>query len=97
MGLLFLIKDIYIIIQYYSMIQKKNKVNEELTVSDVKSMIGNKLSKSDIESIVRRQIASMYSTSEFKKEVKKLAADVVSEVYKILWQRNNFWKSGAIN
>jgi len=61
-----------------------NIINEELTKSEVSSMIANKLD------------ANM-SSPAFKKKVKELAADVVSEIYKILWQRNSFWKSASTN
>jgi hypothetical protein len=37
------------------------------------------------------------SSREFKKKVKEIAADVVNEIFKILWQRNSFWKSAVSN
>lgn len=55
------------------------------------------LSKSDINSMIASKIDDKLSSHEFKKIVKNLAADVVSEMFKILWQRNSFWKSSAAN
>lgn len=62
--------------------QEKQHINEELT-------------KSQIESIIKNRIDSTLSSRDFKKKVKELSADVVSEIFKLLWQRNNFWKNSA--
>ena len=51
-----------------------NLITEELTKSDVKSMISN-------------SIDSKISSREFEKKVKELAADVLNELFRILWQR----------
>lgn len=59
-----------------------NLITEELTKSDVKSMISN-------------SIDSKISSREFEKKVKELAADVLNELFRILWQRNNMWKSSV--
>ena len=57
-------------------------ISEELTKSEVNSMISNKLN-------------STLSSREFKQKVKELSADVVNELFKLLWQRNNIWKSSV--
>ena len=57
-------------------------ISEELTKSDVNSMISSKLN-------------STLSSREFKQKVKELSADVVNELFKLLWQRNNIWKSSV--
>ena len=62
--------------------KEKQHINEELT-------------KSQIESIIKNRIDSTLSSRDFKKKVKELSADVVSEIFKLLWQRNNFWKNSA--
>lgn len=77
-------KDIYIKILYMNENEKKLQqiISEELSKSDVNSMISNKLN-------------SALSSREFKQKVKELSSEVVSELFKILWQRNNFWKSSV--
>lgn len=55
-------------------------IEEELTKSDVNSMISDKM-----------------SSQEFKRKVKSITADVVNELFKILWQRNTLWKSSVAN
>lgn len=57
-------------------------ITEELTKSEVKTMISN-------------SIDSKLSSRDFDKKVKSLAADVLNELFKILWQRNNMWKNSV--
>ena len=59
-------------------------------------IISEELSKSDVNSMINSKIDSALSSREFKQKVKELSADVVNELFKILWQKNNFWKSTAI-
>lgn len=52
---------------------------EEITKSEINSMIASKL-ESNLES------------REFKKKVKEISADIVSNLFRTLWQQNNIWK-----
>lgn len=65
--------------------------------STLQNIIEEELSKSEVNSLIVSKIDDTLSSRDFKKKVKELAADVVSEVYKLLWQRNSFWKSAASN
>lgn len=58
-------------------------------------IISEELSKSDVNSMINSKINSTLSSREFKQKVKELSADVVNELFKLLWQRNNFWKSSV--
>ena len=62
-------------------------INEDI----LKTIIEEELSKSDVSSIINDKINSV----EFKKKIKQISADVVSELFKILWQRNSIWKSNV--
>ena len=53
------------------------------------------ISKSDIKKIVRQEIDNAFSSREFEKIVSEISSDVVNELFKILWQRNNFWKKSV--
>ena len=66
-----------------------------LNESKIKELVYEELSKSDVNSMIALKIDNKLSSQEFKKIVKSSAADVVSELFKILWQRNSFWKSSA--
>lgn len=58
------------------------KLNEELT-------------KNDVENIFSRRESSMYSSSDFKKAVRQIAAEAIEDLYKTLWNRSSTWKSGV--
>ena len=62
----------------------------------LQKIISEELSKSDVNSMINSKIDSALSSREFKQKVKELSADVVNELFKILWQKNNFWKSTAV-
>ena len=59
----------------------------------LQQIISEELSKSDVNSMISSKINSTLSSRDFKQKVKELSSDVVSELFKILWQRNSFWKS----
>ena len=66
-----------------------------LNESKIKELVYEELSKSEVSSMIASKIDNKLSSQEFKKIVKSLATDVVSELFKILWQRNSFWKSSS--
>ena len=57
----------------------------------VKNIIEEELSRNEVNSMITDKMSSQ----EFKKKVKSIAADVVNELFKILWQRNTLWKSSV--
>lgn len=59
----------------------------------LRGIIREELTKGDVNSMIDSKISSKMSSRDFKKAVKELSAEVVSELFKILWQRDNFWKS----
>ena len=69
------------------------QLNEQI----LRSIIEQELTKSEISSLIANKIDDNLSSAAFKKKVKELASDVVSELFKILWQRNSFWKSSVMN
>jgi hypothetical protein len=54
-------------------------------------IINEELSKSDVNSMIDRKIDSSISSRDFQTAVKKITADVISELFKTLWQRNSSW------
>ena len=63
----------------------------------LRSIIEEELTKSEVSSLIANKIDDNLSSAAFKKKVKELASDVVSELFKILWQRNSFWKTSVVN
>lgn len=69
------------------------RLNEQI----LRGIIEEELTKSEVSSLIANKIDDNLSSAAFKKKVKELASDVVSELFKILWQRNGFWKSSVAN
>ena len=78
----------YYIFIIYTMcvIVKQNKINQ---------IIREELSKSDVNSLIQSKISSEFSSRDFEKRVKEITANAISELFKALWQRDNFWKSSV--
>lgn len=57
-------------------------INEDLTKSEVNSLIANKLD-------------SKISSKEFENKVKEITVSVMSELFRTLWQRDSFWKNSV--
>lgn len=62
----------------------------------LQQIIKEELTKSEVNSMISSKISSALSSRDFKKAVKELSADVVGELFRLLWNRNNFWKSSVI-
>lgn len=50
------------------------------------------ITKSEINSMIASKLQSNLDSSDFKKKVKEITADIVSNLFKTLWQQNNIWK-----
>lgn len=50
------------------------------------SIITEELKKSDVMDIIKND-------NEFEKRVKKITADVVTDLFRVLWQHSNIFKS----
>ena len=46
------------------------------------------LTKSDITSAIDSRISS----SDFKRQIKDICAEVISDMYRTLWQKKSMWK-----
>lgn len=66
------------------------EINENLV-----RLITEELTKSEVKTMISNSIDSKLSSRDFDKKVKSLAADVLNELFKILWQRNNIWKNSV--
>jgi hypothetical protein len=50
------------------------------------TIITEELKKSDVMDIIKND-------KDFEKRVKKITADVVTELFRVLWQHNNIFKA----
>ena len=73
-----------------------NQVNEgieHLSSGKLMELVTEELSRSDVENAISRKLSSSYGSSDFKSAVKKIAADVIEDLYKTLWNRSSSWKN----
>jgi hypothetical protein len=68
-----------------------------LSENYLRSYLMEEMTKGEISSLIASKLDTNMNSREFKKKVKEIAADVVNEIFKILWQRNSFWKSASIS
>lgn len=59
---------------------------DRLTENKIISIITEELKKSDVMDIIKND-------NEFEKRVKKITADVVTDLFRVLWQHSNIFKS----
>jgi hypothetical protein len=57
-----------------------------MTENKIISIITEELKKSDVMDIIKND-------NEFEKRVKKITADVVTDLFRVLWQHSNIFKS----
>ena len=57
-----------------------------LTENKIITLITEELKKSDVMDIIKND-------NEFEKRVKKITADVVTDLFRVLWQHSNIFKS----
>ena len=63
----------------------------------LEGLITEELTRSEVSSMIASKIDTKIGSSEFKRKVKELAAEVVSNLFKTLWQRDSIWKSGSLS
>lgn len=68
------------------------------TISEnrIDQIITEELSKSEVNSIVANKISSSYDTKEFERKVKEIVADAIEDLYKTLFNRSSSWKGGVV-
>lgn len=70
--------------------------NDKTMVSNntIRRIIREELTKSDAEMIAKQRVDSFATSSDFKKKVREITADVIEDFVKVLWQRSSSWKGG---
>lgn len=63
-----------------------------LTEDNLRELIIEELTKSEVNSMIKDKISSNIDSKEFAKKVKEISAEVVNNLFRTLWQQNNLWK-----
>lgn len=72
---------------------KENEGIERLDSNMLMQLVTEELTRSDVDSAISRKLSSSYDSSDFKSAVRKVAADVIEDLYKTLWNRSSTWKT----
>lgn len=83
----FVFSDIYIENNVHMKTISENRIDQIIT---------EELSKSEVNSIVANKISSSYDTKEFERKVKEIVADAIEDLYKTLFNRSSSWKGGVV-
>ena len=59
-----------------------------LTREDIANLVTEEIKKSDILDVIKKD-------KDFEKRVKEIAADVVTELFRVLWQHNSIFRGLA--
>ena len=74
---------------------KENEGIERLDSNMLMQLVTEELTRSDVDIAISRKLSSSYDSSDFKSAVRKVAADVIEDLYKTLWNRSSTWKNGV--
>ena len=61
---------------------KENEGIERLDSNMLMQLVTEELTRSDVDSAISRKLSSSYDSSDFKSAVRKVAADVIEDLYK---------------
>ena len=61
----------------------------------LQQIINEEITKTEVASMIQSKLKEKMGSKEFEKKVKELSAAVLSEFFKILYQRDSFWKQNV--
>ena len=65
--------------------------------SVIKNIIKEELSKSEVNTLISNKLDSFLDSRDFDKAVKKISSEIIRTLFKVLWQHNNVWASTVKN
>lgn len=69
-------------------------VNEE---KYIKNLIKEELTKSDVRSMINSALDDFLKERELRKRIRELSAEILEDFFKQMWQRKGFWQTGIKN
>lgn len=64
-----------------------------ITDKRIRQIIQEELTKSEVNSMISQKLSSERDSKDFEKRVKEIAADAISNFCKALFYRESMWKS----
>ena len=68
-----------------------------MTQNELRKIIKEELTKSDVSSMISDRLNSYLRKSELEKDVKKIVADVMEKFYRLMYNKRGFWKNEVSN
>ena len=76
----------------------KQKIDEEVTKSDIKKEIKNYMDSSEFQSKVTRIVKDRIKNEKgLEDKVVDITKNVMTQLYKVLWTKRGFWQSQVKN
>jgi hypothetical protein len=80
------------------MAQNKENVNEELNKSDVSKEIKVYMDTADFKNKIEKIVKDkLKNNKELEDKVVDITGNVLTQLYKTLWTKRGFWKTGLSN
>ena len=67
------------------------------TDKEIREAVNEELSRSDVRSMIDSRIEDYIKEKEFKKAVKELAADALEVFFREMWTKRSVWKGAVKN
>lgn len=61
--------------------------------SSRRSPLNEEMTKTEITNIVMTKLNGFINDRKLEKKIKQVAADVIDELFKTLWQKRSYWKN----
>ena len=68
-----------------------------MTQNELRKIIKEELTKSDVSSMISDRLNSYVRKSELEKDVKKIVANVMEKFYRMMYNKRGFWKNEVSN
>lgn len=73
-------------------IEKEIKMIDE---EKIRILVKEELTKTEVNSLINNKVDSILQSNEFKRKVKAITADVLEDLYRTMYQKKSFWQSSV--
>jgi len=61
----------------------------------IRDLVYEELTKTEVNSLINNKVDSILQSNEFKRKVKAITADVLEDLYRTMYQKKSFWQSSV--
>lgn len=63
----------------------------------IRRIVNEELTKSDVQSMIDSELEDFLKERQFKKMVREITADVIDDFFQQMWHKKGFWKNTLKN